>query len=104
MKIFLKNKNREIVNYIAIEGRGGLMTSLEKNDLFRKFDLKNCDVSNIIDLREIVIDTSKSLSDRVNSFFSNIDNPYLFKVDDVIVSVDYCGEKSFFDVMLKILS
>lgn len=80
------------------------MTNLEKLNIFRNTDFKNCDVSNIADIRKIVIDTSKPLSDRVNSFFIDVNNPYLFKVDDVIVSIDYCGEKSLFDVMLNMFS
>lgn len=80
-----------------------MLSSVQLANL-RNIDLSTCDIESLVDLREIKIDTAKPVIDRVNSYFSQIKNPYLFKVDDVVVKVKYGNGKTFLDSLTTILT
>lgn len=50
------------------------------------------DLSELVDIRDVVIDKSLPLEDRVKSYVEQIKNPYCFKVGDVVVRVSYSGK------------
>ncbi len=50
------------------------------------------DLSELVDIRDVVIDKSLPLEDRVKSYVEQIKNPYCFKVGDVVVKVAYAGK------------
>ena len=64
---------------------------LDKSQLARckEVDISSCDVNSLVDLREINIDTTKPVTQRMESFFEQVQNPYLFKVGDIVMIVDY---------------
>ena len=78
--------------------------------MFSSAELKNCraddfsSYDNYTDLREIKIDESKKVSERVESFLEQVKNPYLFKVGDVFVKVNYKDEKDLADSLITLLS
>ena len=52
------------------------------------------------DLRSITVDRSLPVQERARSFLRDIGNPYLFRVDDVVVSVRFNpGGKPFRDAL-----
>jgi len=57
-----------------------------------------------VDLRDITIDLNKPVIDRIDSFLQQIKNPYLFKVDDVIVKVKYGSGKTFEESLCTLLT
>ena len=50
------------------------------------------DLSELVDIRDVVIDKSLPLEERVKSYVEQIKNPYCFKVGDVVVRVSYAGK------------
>ncbi len=50
------------------------------------------DLSELVDIRDVVIDKSLPLEERVKSYVEQIKNPYCFKVGDVVVKVAYAGK------------
>ena len=58
----------------------------------------------LVDLRDVKIDPSKSVVDKMNDYFEQIKNPYLFKVGDVRVKVSFGGERSFNDALGSVFS
>ena len=54
---------------------------------------------NLVDLHYVKIDPSKSVPEKMNDYFEQIKNPYLFKVGDIRVKVSFGGERSFTDVL-----
>lgn len=58
-------------------------------------EIEFCDKSALADLRDINIDRGKPVTDRIESFVKQAKNPYLFKVGDVAVKVEYSGGKDF---------
>lgn len=58
----------------------------------------------LVDLRDVRIDPSKSVPEKMNDYFEQIKNPYLFKVGDVGVKVSFGGERSFTDALGAVIS
>ena len=71
------------------------MLTKSQLDLCKAAEIALCDKSNLTDLRDITVDNSKSVRERIENFTGQVKNPYLFKVGDVIVKVAYSGGKDF---------
>ena len=52
-------------------------------------------LSELVDIRDVVIDKSLPLEERVRSYVEQIKDPYCFKVGDVVVRVSYADKDSF---------
>ena len=59
------------------------------NDLNRKQLLES-----LVDLRDVKIDTSKPLDERMKSYVEQIQNPYLSKVGNTVVRVSYANTQA----------
>ena len=72
-------------------------------------ELKKCSAADfssaetLHDLREVQIDSSKPVAERVESFLTQVGNPYLFKVGDVTVKVNYKDEKELSASLITLL-
>ena len=55
--------------------------------------------NDLVDLRDVKIDTQKNLPDRTTDFFEQVKNPYLFKVGNVKVKVSFSANRSFNDAL-----
>lgn len=78
---------------------------LNKSQLARckEVDVSSCDINSLMDLREINIDTTKPVTQRIESFLEQVQNPYLFKVGDIVIKVDYGNGKQFAEAFTDIL-
>lgn len=78
---------------------------LSKSDLQERSeqDLLSCDIDSLVDLHEITIDTDKTVVDRVRDYIEQVKNPYLFKVGDITVKVNYRNGKTITDAVITIL-
>lgn len=56
---------------------------------YRSTDILSCDPGELVDLREVHIDTSLPVQERLEGFVLQVGNPYLFRVDDLIVKAIY---------------
>lgn len=63
--------------------------------LCKNAEIALCDKNALTDLRDIKVDKRKSVTKKTDTFIQQIKNPYLFKVGDVIVKVEYIGGKDF---------
>lgn len=62
-------------------------------------------LSELVDIRDVVIDKSLTLEERVRSYVEQIKDPYCFKVGDVVVRVSYAGkDKSFTDSFTSMIA
>ena len=52
-------------------------------------DLIACDPDQLVELRDVHIDTSLPVRKRMEEFVRQLGNPYLFKVDGLIVKTTY---------------
>mgnify|MGYP003179281028 FL=1 len=62
-------------------------------------------LSELVDIRDVVIDKSLSLEERVRSYVEQIKDPYCFKVGDVVVRVSYADkDKSLTDSFTSMIA
>ena len=62
-------------------------------------------LSELVDIRDVVIDKSWTLEERVRSYVEQIKDPYCFKVGDVVVRVSYAGkDKSLTDSFTSMIA
>ena len=66
-------------------------------------DIEQCDPDQLVDLRFVSVDKSLPVPERMRSFVDQVKNPYLFKVDDIAVKVEFSSGKSFEDSLLSFL-
>lgn len=55
----------------------------------KNMDIRTVDRDSLVDIRDVKIDTSLPISERIKSYVQQIKNPYMFKVGDVVVRVSY---------------
>ena len=72
-------------------------------DRLKNMDIEQCEPDQLVDLRSVSIDKSISVPERMRSFVKQIKNPYLFKVDDITVKVEFSSGKSLEDSLLSFL-
>lgn len=83
---------------------------MDGDEMLSSAELMKCSVADfssaevITDLREVQIDSSKPVAERVESFLTQVGNPYLFKVGDVTVKVNYKDEKELSASLITLLS
>ena len=62
-------------------------------------------LSELVDIRYVVIDKSLTLEDRVRSYVEQIKDPYCFRVGNVVVRVSYAGkDKSLTDSFTSMIA
>lgn len=72
--------------------------------LLRNAAITDFSESDLVDLRDVKIDTNKSVSEKILNYFEQIKNPYLFKVGDVRVKVSFGADRSFTDMLSSAIS
>ena len=55
----------------------------------RNSDIMACDANMLVDLRDVEIDTSLPVHKRMEQFLLQGGNPYLFRVDGIVVKASY---------------
>ena len=63
----------------------------------KNIGIEQCEPDQLVDLRSVSIDKSIPVPERMRSFVKQIKNPYLFKVDDITVKVEFSSGKSLED-------
>ena len=62
--------------------------------LSERLNKHNAELSNLVDIRDIIIDKSMPIEERMKSYVEQIKNPYKFKVGDVIVKVSFSNSQN----------
>ena len=68
------------------ENKENLSKQLE---CLKSLDIGDVKLEDLVDIRTVHIDTSKPVLERILSFMALIKNPYLFKVGDTPVKVEF---------------
>ena len=66
--------------------------------------IADCSKDSLVDLHDVKIDAEKSVPEKMNDYFEQIKNPYLFKVGDMRVKLSFGGERSFTDALGAVIS
>ncbi len=80
-----------------------MITETDLNSLCQ-INIESCIPSELIDIRDVQIDRTKSVPQRMQDYFTAVRNPYLFKVDDVVVKISFNPKgKKFSDAIASVL-
>ena len=71
----------------------------------RNSDIMSCDPNMLVDLREVQIDTSLPVQKRMEQFLLQVGNPYLFRVDGIVVKASFLPQmgRSLSDILPGLL-
>ena len=65
------------------------MITLNELEEMKNVDFKNANIDDLVDIRDVKIDTSKPKYEKIFDFIEQIKNPYLFKVGNTIVKLTF---------------
>lgn len=70
---------------------------LDKADLkkLKNADIESCDKNSLTDIKNINIDADQPSVSKMKSFVEHVGNPYLFKVGEIAVKLEFEGGVSF---------
>ena len=69
----------------------------------QRADITDCKADNLADLKQIDIHTSLPVPIRMEQYLEQIKNPYLFKVDTLIVKVSFSGNQDLSSTLADLL-
>ena len=59
----------------------------------RQTDILTCETEGLVDLQQVRIQTTLPLPQRAEQYLDQVHNPYLFRVDKLIVKVSFGGNQ-----------
>ena len=71
--------------------------------MLRNADVSACNADELIDLRNVKTNRKMPLNRRADDFIAQVGNPYLFKVDDVVVKVEFGNGKDFSEILTDVI-
>ena len=81
------------------------LSAIELWEKAKETDVKDLDKSELVDIRDVKIDSKKPYLIRVISYINQVRNPYCYRVGDVVVRVSYAGkDKTFTDSFTEMIS
>lgn len=70
---------------------------------FRTADILACNADELVDLRDVKINSKTPLKRRADDFMAQVGNPYLFRVDGVVVKVEFGNGKDFSEMLTDVI-
>ena len=70
----------------------------------QRTDIESCEKNSLTDIKSINIEADKRQNDKINAFIERVGNPYLLKVGEMVVEVEYSGKRSFSEAITSLLS
>lgn len=81
------------------------LSAIELWEKAKETDVKDLDKSELVDIRDVKIDSKKPYLIRIISYINQVRNPYCYRVGDVVVRVSYAGkDKTFTDSFTEMIS
>ena len=80
--------------------RSDLVNDLKK---LSNANVSDCDIDELVDLRSIDIKRNLPLERRADDFMAQVGNPYLFRVDDIVVKVEFGDGKDFSEILTDVI-
>lgn len=69
----------------------------------RNADIFTCNADELVDLRNVEVNKKAPLSRRTDDFIAQVRNPYLFKVGETVVKVEFGGGKDFSELLTDVI-
>ncbi len=69
----------------------------------RNADISACNADKLVDLSNVKVKRKLPLNRRADDFIAQVGNPYLFRVDDVVVKVEFGDGKDFSEMLTDVI-
>lgn len=99
----IESINKTVPTKINSERTGERVLDIAQLQNLKSVGAVDCNLSSLTDLKVISVDTSQPTANRMISFAEQIKNPYLFKVGEFAVKVEYGEGKNLSDELANIL-
>ncbi len=76
------------------ESRGDARMLRDKLAAWRTADISSCAPGELIDITTVRVDDAMPMATRMENYIRDIKNPYLFRVGDTIVQIEFTGGTS----------
>lgn len=100
----IKSINKSVPTKLNSERTGEQVLDIAQLQNLKSVGAVDCNLSSLADLKDISVDTSQPTANRMISFAKQIKNPYLFKVGEIAVKVEYGEGKNLSDALVDILN
>ncbi len=60
-------------------------------------------IEDFTDLKVLTVDKTKPQKERLRQFIADVKNPYMVRVGDTLVKIEFTGERSFSDALTAAL-
>jgi len=70
----------------------------------RQADILTCDAEDLVDLKEVSICADLPLPQRAEQYLNQIQNPYLFRVEKLIVKASFSGKQELSSKLAGLMS
>lgn len=77
--------------------------SMKNLETFRNADILTCNADELVDLRNVASNGKMPLKRRADDYIERVGNPYLFKVGDTVVKVEFGDGKDFSDILTDVI-
>jgi hypothetical protein len=61
------------------------------------------DIKDFTDLKTLTIDKTKTQKERLRQYIKDVKNPYIVRVGDTLVKIEFTGVRSFSDALTAAL-
>ena len=61
--------------------------------------ISTSDINNFVDLKNLAIDKTKPIEERLKQFITDVKNPYMVRVGDTLVRIEFTGGRNFSDAL-----
>lgn len=61
-------------------------------------------IEDFADLKALTVDKTKPIEERLRQYITEVKNPYMVRVGDTLVQIEFTGGKSFFDSLTSAFS
>lgn len=78
---------------------------LNRNQLkkLRSAAFPACDISGLIDIRKVKIADAQSKANKVINYIDRVGNPYIFRVGDIAVKIEFEDSRDFSEAFVNSL-
>lgn len=71
--------------------------------MLKNVAVTECSIDNLVDLRNVNIDVKKSVPEKINDYFLQIKNPYIFKIGDIKVKINFNENRTFAETLSTVI-
>ena len=72
--------------------------------MLRNADILSCNANDLVELTSTQVNRNATLKQRTSDFIAQVGNPYLFKVYDTVVKVEFGDGKDFSEMLADVIN